>query len=143
MNDARGKRGWKEGRGVREREGERREGGGALFGERGISEESPDPEINGQSNPFTITGRKPTAPAASRRPAGQPARPDPPVDGAGSGGGGPVPTAGRRERSQREVGRLQRVAVGGMLRCAPSPDRSLRAPHGRVGGEEKEGPFQA
>lgn len=29
-----------------------------MFGERGISEESPDPEINGQSNPFTITRQK-------------------------------------------------------------------------------------
>lgn len=80
MNDARGKRGWQEGRGVREREGERGdEEVGAVFGERGISEESPDLEINGQSNPFTITRRKTDGsrckPAAGR--AARKSRPPP------------------------------------------------------------------
>lgn len=150
MNDAKGKRGWQEGRGVREKEGERgEEEVGAVFGERGISEESPDPEINGQSNPFTITRRKTDGsrckPAAGR--AASESRP--PLGASGVWWGRARPYAGRREtpqsgrseeRSQREVERLQRVEVGGMLRCALSPDRRLPAPHGRL---REEGEFQA
>lgn len=125
---------------------------GAVFGERGISEESPDPEINGQSNPFTITGGKPTAPAASQRPAGQPAGPDPPLEGVGSVGEGPALLRGEGRRHSREGARgavpaggrkAALMAVGGMLRVAPSPDRSLRVSHRRVGQEVKEGEFQA
>lgn len=148
MNDARGKRGWQEGRGVSEREGESgEEEGGAVFGERGISEESPDPEINGQSNPFTITRRK-TDGSRCKPAAGRAARPDPPLERVGSGGGGPGPTAGRRETPQS--GRRERTGprgrsedCSGWLRCAPFHNGSLRASHGRLGEEGKEGEFQA
>lgn len=124
-----------------------------MFGERGISEESPDPEINGQSNPFTITLQKTDGsrctPAAGRAASETRA---PPWSEWGLVGEGPAPLRGKGRRHSREGVRgdvpeggrkAARGAVGGMVRCAPSPDRSLRVPHGQVGEEGKEGEFQA
>lgn len=93
-----------------------------MFGERGISEKSPDPEINGQSNPFTITRRKTDGsrckPAAGRASSGT----RPPLGASGVWWGRAWPYCGEKgdaavgkegeERSQRELGRLQQVAVG-------------------------------
>lgn len=89
---------------------------------------------------------------ASGRPGSQRDQ-TPPWSEWGLGGGeGPALLRGEGRRHSREGARgavpaggrkAARMAVGGMLRAAPSPDRSLRVSHRRVGQEVKEGEFQA
>lgn len=70
-------------------------GGGPVFGERGISEESPDPEMNGQSNPFTITQRN-TDGCCCKPAAGRAASETRAPRGAGGWCGRPRPGSGEK-----------------------------------------------
>lgn len=118
MNDARGKRGWQEGRGVREREGERgEEEGGRCLESEGLARRVLTPRSTASQTRLQSPGAKPTAPAAGQGRPGSRGDQSPPWSQCGVAGEEPALPRGEGTRHSREGGEVpgggRKAAAGG------------------------------